>query len=70
MLLTANPNLEHSTDEGDTALLRAVRSKNAEMVQLLIDKRCKVNGADKKGDTCLHIAMRGRSKVRDKKRQC
>jgi ankyrin repeat-rich membrane spanning protein len=33
------------------------------MVQLLLDKKAKVNAADKKGDTCLHIAMRARSKA-------
>lgn len=33
------------------------------MVQVLLDKKARVNAADKKGDTCLHIAMRARSKV-------
>lgn len=33
------------------------------MVQLLLDKKVKVNAVDKRGDTCLHIAMRARSKV-------
>lgn len=67
VLLSANPDLENTTKEGDTALLRAVRNKNAEVVQLLVDKKAKVNVVDKKGDTALHIAMRGRSKVGDKK---
>lgn len=63
VLLSANPDLEHTTKDGDTALLRAVRTKNAEVVQVLVDKRARVSVADKKGDTALHIAMRGRSKV-------
>ena len=61
--MSANADLEHTTKDGDTALLRAVRTKNADIVQLLIDKKARVNVADKKGDTALHIAMRGRSKV-------
>lgn len=63
LLLSSNPDLEHTTKEGDTCLLRAVRNKNAEVVQLLVDKKARVSIADKKGDTALHIAMRGRSKV-------
>lgn len=51
----------HSQD-GDTPLLKAVRSRNSEIVQLLLDKKAKVTAADKKGDTALHIAMRARSK--------
>lgn len=48
---------------GDTPLLRAVRSRNAEMVQLLLEKKARVNAVDKRGDTALHIAIRARSKV-------
>lgn len=43
--------------------MRAVRSRNSEIVQLLLDKKAKVSAADKKGDTALHIAMRARSKA-------
>jgi ankyrin repeat-rich membrane spanning protein len=43
--------------------LRAVRIRNIEIVQLLLDKKAKVSANDKKGDTALHIAMRARSKV-------
>lgn len=49
--------------DGDTPLLKAVRSRNAEIVQQLLDKKAKVSAADKKGDTALHIAMRARSKA-------
>ena len=49
--------------EGDTPLLRAVRNRNMEIVQLLLDKKARVTAADKEGDTVLHIAMRARSKV-------
>lgn len=44
-------------------MLRAVRVRSIELVQLLLDKKAKVTAADKKGDTALHIAMRARSKV-------
>ena len=64
VLLKANPDMEHCTKDGDTPLLRAVRTKNAEVVQLLVDKKARVSVTDKKKDTALHIAMRGRSKVR------
>lgn len=40
-----------------------MRSRNAEIVQLLLDKKAKVSATDKKGDTVLHIAMRARSKA-------
>jgi ankyrin repeat-rich membrane spanning protein len=43
--------------------LRAVRIRNTEIVQLLLDKKAKVSASDKKGDTALHVAMRARSKV-------
>lgn len=43
--------------------MRAVRIRNIEIVQLLLDKKAKVSANDKKGDTALHIAMRARSKV-------
>lgn len=63
LLLNANPDLEIPTKDGDTALLRAVRSRNAEIVQLLLDKKAKVSATDKKGDSVLHVAMRARSKA-------
>lgn len=63
MLLSQNPELEHETKDGDTALLRAVRNRNLDIVLLLLEKRAKVGATDKRGDTCLHIAMRARSKA-------
>lgn len=48
---------------GDTPLMRAVRSRSAEMVALLLERKARVNVADARGDTALHIAMRARSKV-------
>lgn len=44
-------------------MLRAVRNRSIEIVQLLLDKKARVTAADKEGDTVLHIAMRARSKV-------
>ena len=44
-------------------MLKAVRCRNAELVQLLVDKRAKVSASDKKGDTALHIAMRAQSRT-------
>lgn len=49
--------------DGDTCLLRAVRSRNVEAVQILLDKKAKVSACDKRGDTSLHIAMRARSQA-------
>lgn len=49
--------------DGDTCLLRAVRSRNVEAVQILLDKKAKVSACDKRGDTSLHIAMRARSRA-------
>lgn len=42
--------------------MRAVRNRNAEAVQLLIEKRVRVSATDKRGDTALHIAMRARAR--------
>ena len=64
VLLNANPDLEVRTIEGyDTPLLRAVRGRNAEIVQMLLDKKAKLSASDSKRDTALHIAMRARSKA-------
>ena len=35
------------------------------MVELLLNRKARIAAADIKGDTCLHIAMRARSRVRD-----
>ena len=63
IILNANPDLEISTVEGNTPLLRAVKNRNSEIVQLLLDKKAKMTAIDKMGDTALHVAMRARSKV-------
>jgi len=42
--------------------MKAVRNRNVELVSLLLDKKAKVSATDKNGDTCLHVAMRARSK--------
>lgn len=55
--------LEAKTVDGDTPLLRAVRQRNAGLVELLLEKKAKISAADLKGDTALHIAMRARSKA-------
>ena len=48
-------------------MLRAVRNRNLEIVQLLLDKKARVTAVDRVGDTVLHIAMRARSKVSPKR---
>ncbi len=61
-LLDSRPNLELRTKEGDTALLRAVRSRNALAVQMLVRSGAKVSSADVTGNNSLHLALRSRSK--------
>ena len=63
LLLAASADLEAATEEGNTALLRAVKNRNLEIVQLLLDRKAKVTATDKAGDTALHVAMRARSKA-------
>ena len=41
MLLGANADLELVTTDGNTALLRAVKNRNPEIVKLLLDKKGK-----------------------------
>ena len=36
--------------------------RSPEFVELLLEKRAKINAINKKGDTALHLAMRARSK--------
>lgn len=40
-----------------------MRNRNAEAVQLLLERKAKVSAVDRWGDTVLHIAMRARSKA-------
>ena len=54
--------LKIKTNDGDTALHRAVRIRNPDFVELLLEKKAKINAINKKGDTALHLAMRARSK--------
>ena len=63
MLMGANADLEIVTTDCNTALLRAVKNRNPEIVKLLLDKKAKLNAADKNGDTALHVAMRAGSKT-------
>ncbi len=51
------------TVDGDTPLLRAVRGRHAEIVQMLLDRKAKLTVTDTRGDTPLHVAMRARSKA-------
>uniref|UniRef100_A0A3Q1HNA3 KAP NTPase domain-containing protein n=1 Tax=Anabas testudineus TaxID=64144 RepID=A0A3Q1HNA3_ANATE len=48
--------------DGETPLIKATKMRNIEIVELLLDKGAKVSAVDKKGDTALHIAIRGRSR--------
>jgi ankyrin repeat-rich membrane spanning protein len=43
-------------------LLKAVRKRNLDLVQILIENGAKVSACDRKGDNALHISVRGRSK--------
>ena len=43
-------------EEGNTPLMIATRTKNKELVQLLLDREVEVNAQNNKGDTALHIA--------------
>ena len=63
-LLATNPDIELVSADGNTPLLRAVKNRNTDTVQLLLEKKAKVTAVDKQGDTALHVAMRARSKVR------
>ena len=45
-----------------SALHRAVRVRSPEFVELLLEKKAKINAVNRKGDTALHLAMRARSK--------
>ena len=47
LLLNAHPDLEAVTVEGDTALLRAVKNRNAEIIQLLLEKKARLAPTDK-----------------------
>ena len=58
----ANPDLELKTNEGDSALLRAVSVRNADITELLLEKKAKIGASNNRGDTALHLAMRSRSK--------
>ena len=63
ILLATNTPLEVASTEGNTPLLRAVKNRNTEIVQMLLEKKAKVTAVDKQGDTPLHVAMRARSKA-------
>ena len=64
ILLASNPDIEIRTIEGDTPLIRAVKCRNADIVELLLDRKAKISVGDyNTGDTVLHIAMRARSKA-------
>ncbi|XP_012495398.1 PREDICTED: kinase D-interacting substrate of 220 kDa [Propithecus coquereli] len=56
-ILQCNPDTEICTKDGETPLIKATKMRNIEVVELLLDKGAKV-----KGDTPLHIAIRGRSR--------
>lgn len=59
--INADPDLEIKTSEGETPLLRAVLARNAEIVELLLDKKRKlIHATNNKG---------GKKKVCIKKRE-
>ena len=55
-LLSRAPGLDLAGDGGKTALLRAVRVKNAAVVQVLAERGADVHAADGHGLTALHLA--------------
>ena len=63
ILLATNPDMEITSTDGNTPLLKAVKNRNSDIVQMLLEKKAKVAATDKQGDTALHVAMRARSKV-------
>ncbi|XP_043999072.1 kinase D-interacting substrate of 220 kDa B isoform X3 [Gambusia affinis] len=61
-ILQCNPDTESCTKDGETALIKATKMRSIDVVELLLDKGAKVSAVDRKGDTALHIAIRGRSR--------
>uniref|UniRef100_UPI00358F82F8 kinase D-interacting substrate of 220 kDa isoform X3 n=1 Tax=Myxine glutinosa TaxID=7769 RepID=UPI00358F82F8 len=61
-ILECNPDTEICTQDGETPLIKATKMRSVEIVQLLLDKNAKVSASDKKGDSSLHIAIRGRGR--------
>uniref|UniRef100_A0A2K6EIH3 Kinase D-interacting substrate of 220 kDa n=1 Tax=Propithecus coquereli TaxID=379532 RepID=A0A2K6EIH3_PROCO len=63
-ILQCNPDTEICTKDGETPLIKATKMRNIEVVELLLDKGAKVavERSGWKGDTPLHIAIRGRSR--------
>ena len=51
--------VEARTDNGDTALIRAVHSGDLDVLNLLIDGGADIDAQDKDGDTSLHLACMG-----------
>ncbi len=62
VLLEKKPNLELKNKDGETALLRAVKSRNVALTQLLVNNGAKVGATDNAGDNALHLALRARSR--------
>ena len=59
--INADPDLEIKTSEGETPLLRAVLARNAEIVELLLDKKRKlIHATNNKGGKkkCLYLKKR------------
>ena len=61
--INADPDLEIKTSEGETPLLRAVLARNAEIVELLLDKKRKLihstnNKGGKKNVFCTEISRK------------
>jgi len=56
LLLTKNVDLNAQNDNGETALMRAVRLENAAMIKLLLAKGAGANRSDRLGDTAFILA--------------
>ena len=61
--MATNPDLEITSSDGNTPLLKAVKNRNYDIIGMLLEKKAKVTAVDKQGDTALHVAMRARNKA-------
>lgn len=48
--------------DGETALLRAVKNRHVGLCQILVNSCAKISATDNAGDNALHLALRAKSK--------
>lgn len=49
-------------EDGETALLRAVKNRHVALCQLLVNAGAKISATDNAGDNALHLALKTRSR--------